>query len=163
MSGVPRSAAIPETLRIPDEQLTEDSHSGSSSSSTSDSSASGTSDASVTSTKIAQLEATVALLVKQLQSRHQEAPVSQTLSFEKMMEMQERQQRAAATSFINQMKVMKEIMTVMQPPAPPIHPVYNPVYPSVNPRQNAYCPPPGSDPTFTLETMERLANMFHNR
>ena len=52
------------------------------------------------------------------------------------------------TEFVQQMKLMKDIMTIMLPPTPstPNVPVPN--------------TPIAREPTFTIETMERLAKMF---
>ena len=54
-------------------------------------------------------------------------------------------QPVMATGFIEQMRMMKELITVMLPPPPPPTVAVQPI----------------TEPTFNLETIERLANMFH--
>ena len=68
-------------------------------------------------------------------SRMQPAPVVQQPVVQPVM----------ATGFMEQMRMMRELITVMLPPPPP---------PTVAPQ-------PITEPTFNLDTIERLANMFH--
>ena len=90
----------------------------------------------------------IAVLRQAARTPPQATSPSPTLMFEQAWQQREQEQKTATSTFMQQLKMMKDIMTLMQPATTVAS------LPQLTPLTIS------TEPTFSLDTLERMANMF---